>query len=81
MLMASDGHVATELRPIIEGFGDTDEPVKALDMLHLLDEAVWGGGMSNIFMTFSNIVLESAMEHEGTTHEELVKLATWRDGR
>jgi hypothetical protein len=63
------------LKPLIEKWSD---PVTALEVLEVLDRAIQGG-LTSSFATYAlQEMYQTTLEAEGTTHEEVVKLAVWR---
>lgn len=54
------------------------DPPKALEILKVLDYCAAGALASGFTMTALDILYKSTMEQEGTTHEEVVKSASWR---
>lgn len=54
-----------------------DNP-SALQILEVLDQGVHGSLCSAFVINLLDIVYKKAIHIEGTTHEEVVKKATWR---
>lgn len=50
----------------------------ALNVLEVLDHCVYGGSASDFTMSVLHILLDTRIEEEQTTLEEVVKHATWR---
>lgn len=55
-----------------------DDPPTALQVLHVLDMAIFGALASDLVVTVLQTVYRTRLEAEGITHEQLVPLATWR---
>jgi hypothetical protein len=74
-LQAPDDQMDACLKPLIEKWSD---PVTALEVLEVLDKAIQGG-LTSGFATYAlQEMYQSTLEAEGTTHEDVVKLAVWR---
>lgn len=76
ILTAPDGQIDPVVRTMIAEKWD-DKPT-AIQILEIIDNCVYCGASSDFVVSLLNICLEQTIEHEGTTMEELVKLATWR---
>ena len=63
------------LFPLIKAW---DSPPKAIQILEVLDQAIFSGLASGLAISFLNMNLEAAIEKEHTTMGDLVKKATWR---
>ena len=77
LLQAPDSHLDAATIAIIRKW---DVPETAAQVLEALDCAVYGGGASDFMMKVLNILLQSAIEDEKTTYEDVCKVAkaTWR---
>jgi hypothetical protein len=76
LLEAPDDQLDSGLKPYIEGWSN---PPKALEILEVLDKAIYGGLASAFVISVLQSLYDGAVRDEGTTHEAVVKLATWRD--
>lgn len=76
LLEAPDDHIAKAVVDVIRRWTDPEET--AIQVLEALDTAVHCGGASDFGMKVLNILYHSALNREETTHEEVVKNATWR---
>lgn len=76
LLSASDNHLDVHTKEVIRTWST---PYKAVELLHTLDVAVYGGGASPLIMTLLETLLREAIKIEETTYEEVVKQATWRN--
>lgn len=75
LLQAPDGHLDPSMFPYIEQW--SDEPT-ALQILEVLDKCVFAALASGFVIQVLETMLDTAMRAENTTHEELVKKASWR---
>jgi len=76
LIAAPDGQLDECMKPLIEKW---DDPPKAIQILEVVDHTIYGALASGFTLTLMQMMLKEAIDAEGTTHEELVKLATWRD--
>jgi len=65
-------------KAMVEKMRAWPDPVPAISVLEVLDACVHGSLASGFVVTVLDIVLQARMKAEGTTMDELVKLATWR---
>lgn len=72
----SDHEIDPKLRGIVSSWGDAPS---ALEILHVVDDAIFGALASGFVISVLQFQYDIALEREGTTHEEMVKLAVWRD--
>lgn len=75
LLEAPDGQLDANLKPLIQKW---ETPTKAIQILEVLDMAVHGGGASGFTVRLLQMLYDTALTNETTTHEEIVKLAVWR---
>ena len=75
LLQAPDGQIAHALFSLIEEWSD---PPTALQILKVLDHAVYSGGASTLGMTVLTIEYDSALKRERKSGDDIVNLATWR---
>jgi hypothetical protein len=64
---------------IVERLRRMPFPPRALDLLHVLDDVVYGGLACDRFVEALDAIVHDVAEEEGTTFEELERRATWRD--
>lgn len=76
LLLSPDHHLDKTMIPLIEKWS---EPFKAIEVLEVVDYCVHGGLASGFVMSVLETILTKAMSDENTTHEELIKQATWRN--
>lgn len=76
LLEAPEGHIA---EPALDLIRNWDDEPKAIQVLETLDACVQGGLSSGFVIGVLEAVLNSAMEKEGTTYEELISQASWRN--
>lgn len=55
-----------------------DDPPTALQLLEVLDHCIHGALASSFIVTTLQVLYDGALKREGTTHDEMAKLATWR---
>lgn len=75
LLDAPESQLDKAMRPIIRKWSN---PPKAVQVLEVLDQCVHGALASQVVMIAVQKLYEDACRHENTTHEEVVKQATWR---
>lgn len=76
LLDAPDGQLDECMKPLIEKW---DNPPKAIQLLEVVDHIIHAALASGFILSLLQMMLHEAIAAEGTTHEELVKLATWRE--
>lgn len=74
-LEAPESQLDPLLKPIVERW---DDPPTPLQILEVLDIAVNTGGGSSFAVTVLSLQYERSLKENNTTHEEVVKQATWR---
>lgn len=57
------------------------EPATALQILEVLDECIYSALASGFMVATLQTLYKMACDREGTTHDEVVKLATWRTSK
>ena len=75
LLSAPDSQMDASLFPLIEKW---DEFPTAIQVLEVLDRAVFGALVSGFALEVLEILLKEAITREGTTYEKVVALAHWR---
>jgi hypothetical protein len=76
LLQAPDGQLDSSLHPLIQAW---DEEPTSLQVLEVLDQAVYAGLVSDFVLSVLNYMLEIAIAREKTTYEAVVQQATWRN--
>lgn len=76
LLEAPEGHIA---EPALELIIKWDDEPKAIQVLETLDACVQGGLSSGFVIGVLEAVLNSALEKEGMTYEDLIAQAIWRN--
>jgi hypothetical protein len=75
LLQAPTDHLDPSLRPMIEALSD---PALAIELLHVLDAVVHESLGSTLIAQTLQTLYEAALVREGTTHEEVITGAYWR---
>lgn len=75
LLEAPDGHLDASLKPLIEKWSS---PPRAIEVLEVLDKVIHYGAGSGFTVTVLQQFYDGTVSDEGTTHEEVAKLAVWR---
>lgn len=75
LLSAPDGQLDEQMKPLIKKW---DTPAKAIQILEVLDHCVHASLASGFTVRLLQMLYDAALTNEKTTHEEVVKLATWR---
>jgi len=76
LLEAPDTQLDASMKPLIEKW---DNPAKARQILEVLDHCIFSALASGLIVTSLELLYQEACEAEGTTHEEVIKDAPWRD--
>lgn len=76
LLEAPDSQLAAVVKPYIRKWS---EPPTALQVLEVVDYCINGALSSGVVLASLQVLYEQRCKAEGTTHVEVVKLATWRD--
>ncbi len=76
LLKLSDMHLDARMRPSMERGSN---PPKALQGLEVLDLCIFGSLSSGFTTQVLQVMYDGCCADEKTTHEEVVKLATWRN--
>jgi hypothetical protein len=72
----SDGQIDAHMHPLIRAWS---EPPTAIQVLEVLDACIHGALASGFVVAALQALYDIACKREGTTHEEVVKGASWRD--
>jgi hypothetical protein len=75
LLAAPDSQIDAAMKPLIEKWSDPPTPIQILEVL---DHCIHGGLASGFVVHALQIVYDVACKDANTTHEEVVKQATWR---
>lgn len=76
LLMGSDSMLDASMHPLIRKW---DEEPTAIQILEVLDHCIHGALASGFVVKALQVAYDLACIRESTTHEEVVKLATWRE--
>jgi hypothetical protein len=76
LLKMSDSEIDSKMRPYIEKWSD---PPTALEVLEVLDWSINGSLASGFVVACLQALYDLRCSAEGTTHDDVVKLATWRE--
>jgi DNA-binding transcriptional ArsR family regulator len=76
LLEAPDHHLDPSIKKLIEKW---DETPTSLQILEVLDNVIHFGCASRIVVTVLQEMYDSRCNTELTTHDAVVKLATWRN--
>lgn len=75
LMSAPDSELDAQAKELIK---EWDECPKALQILKVLDVCAYAALASDTAMTVLDIMYKTALKAEGMTHDDAVKLATWR---
>lgn len=64
---------------LLEDIKKWSDPPRAIEVLETLDKIVYGSLCAPMIQMLYEKLLDEQIEAEGTTMEDLIKLATWRD--
>ena len=76
LLQANDGQLDASMFPLIEKWDDEPTP---LQLLEVIDKCIYASLASGFVVGLLQACYELACADRGTTHDEVVKLATWRE--
>jgi hypothetical protein len=71
----SDRQIDASMIPLLERW---DEPPSAIQVLEVLDRCIHESLASGLVVAVLQAAYDQALAREGTTHEAVVKGATWR---
>ena len=77
LLQLPDHMLDACMKPRIEKWST---PPTALQILEVLDHCIHGALASGMIIALLQLNYKDTCDREGTTHETLVPLATWRQG-
>ena len=75
-LSAPDHQLDAKMQPLVEKW---DDPPTAIQILEVLDHCIHGALASSLIVKLLQTFYYDTLKAEGKTHEEVVKLATWRN--
>lgn len=75
-LTAPDHQLDARMKALVEKW---DEPPTAIQILEVLDHCIHGALASGLVVKLLQIFYYDTLKAEGKTHEDMVKLATWRN--
>lgn len=75
LLAAPDSQLDAAMKPLIEKWSDPPTPIQILEVL---DHCINGSLASGFVVHTLQIVYDMSCKEANTTHEEVVKQATWR---
>lgn len=76
LLKAPDTQLDAVMKPYIQKW---DEEPKPIQILEVLDHCIHGSLASGFVVTLLQTLYDMACKRDNTTHEEVVKSASWRD--
>lgn len=75
LMQMSDNQLDAQMKPYIVKWNN---PPSALQVLEVLDYCIHGALASGFVVATLQTIYDLRCKEENTTHEEVVKLATWR---
>jgi len=75
LLTAPDSQLDESMKPLIKKWSN---PPTALQILEVLDKCIYASLASGFVVTLLQMAYEALCKNENTTHDDVVKLATWR---
>lgn len=75
LLSAPDSQLDASMKTLIESWSSPPTP---LQVLAVLDQCVHGSLASGVVISLLQIFYHEALKDAKTTHEEVIKLAVWR---
>jgi len=76
LLEAPDSQLDAKMKPLIEKWSNPPTPIQILEVL---DYCIHGSLASGFMVATLQMVYDNTCKQNETTHEEVVKLATWRE--
>jgi hypothetical protein len=74
-LTAPEHWLDATMRPLVQKW---DDPPKAIQILEVLDHCIHGALAAGVVVTLLQVGYQEALDREGTIHEAVLPLATWR---
>lgn len=75
-LTAPDHQLDAQMKALVEKWS---EPPTAIQILEVLDHCIHGALASGLVVKLLQMFYSDTLKAEGKTHEDMVKLATWRN--
>lgn len=75
LLTAPETQLDGSMKPLIAAWSVPPTP---LEILHVLDQCVYGSLASTMIMRPLNMAYDDALQRTGETHDQMVALAAWR---
>ncbi len=73
---APDSQIDATMKPLISKWKNPPTPIQVLEVL---DHCIHGSLSSGMVVHVLQAIYDKVCEDNNTTHEEVVKLATWRN--
>lgn len=75
LLNAPDKELDASMKPLIEKWSN---PPKPIELLEVIDKCIFGSLSSGFVLRILQVIYDVECANNNTTHEEVVKGATWR---
>ena len=76
LLEAPDSQIDSTIKPLIEKWDEQPTPIQILEVL---DHCIHASLASGMVVQVLQIIYADACKKNNTSHEEVVKFATWRN--
>lgn len=76
LLESPDSQLDASMKPLLRKWSD---PPKAVEVLEVVDYCIHGSLGSGFIVATLQSLYDIRCKAEGTTHDEVAKLATWRN--
>lgn len=76
LLTAPDTQLDASMKPLIEKWSEPPTPIQILEVL---DHCIFGALASGVVVTVLQTMYDESLIQANTTHEEVIKKATWRN--
>lgn len=76
LLTAPDSQLDAAMKTLVKAWDNEPTPIQ---LLEVLDHCIHGSMSSGMIVTLLQLTYKQACENALTTHEEVVKNATWRN--
>lgn len=76
LLGAPNAQLDASMKPLIEKWGNPPTPIQILEVL---DHCIHGALATGIVVTVLQMMYKDACIQANTTHEEVIKNASWRE--
>lgn len=77
LLTATDMQIDASMKPLIEKW---EEPPTPIQILEVLDHCIHGALANGLIVTVLQMMYAESCAKANTSHEEVVKNASWREG-